>query len=260
MISDGGEIAWGYLSTAVLLATRFGVAVRLTPFLGGRPLPLLAAMGIACALSLMISPLCAASAAVPAGGWQWLGSLAGEAAIGAVLGVMARLVFFALESAADLTSIAARIFPSSEPRAPVEGASPVSALYTIFGTAAFILMGGHRAMIDVLAASTRLAPPGGGVFPGDSLGSIPELALGVFQSAFAFGVMISAPVFVAGMFAHLLAGLVARLSPGASQAAGTQTLQTVAVQLVLLAILGAAVSAGVAFLEGGMADLKGALM
>ena len=259
MISDGGEIAWGYLSTAVLLATRFGVAVRLTPFLGGRPLPLMAALGIACALSLMIAPLCVA-AAVPAGGWQWLGALAGEAAIGAILGVMARLVFFALESAADLTSIAARIFPSSELRAPVEGASPVSALYTIFGTAAFILMGGHRAMIEVLAASTRFAPPGGGAFPGDSLSSLPELALGVFQSAFAFGVMISAPVFVAGLFAHLFAGLVTRLFPWASQAAGAQTLQTIAVQLVLLVILGAAVSAGVAFLEGGMADLKGALM
>ena len=67
--------------------------------------------------------------------------------------------------------------------------------------------------------------------------------------------MISAPLFVAGLFAQVIAALAARIAPGAGQVAGIQVVQTLAVQLVLIAVLGAGVSGAVSFLKRSVAAM-----
>jgi type III secretory pathway component EscT len=240
-----------------LLLIRIGVALRLTPFLGGRPLPLIPWAAISTALALVLAPLSLGPlepASLGLGGW--LVSAFREGLAGAALGLAARLAYSVLESAGGLIAAALpAVFHGSADRS--ERRSPVAWFYVLFGTAAFLAMGGHRALISALAGSLVSFPLAGGGSTGDLLVVGFDSALGLFAGAFAFAVMVAAPVFVAGLAAEVLTGLTARIAPALGQGVGSQGVRTIAVQLAMIAFLGAAVTAAVGFLRDGIARLIG---
>jgi flagellar biosynthetic protein FliR len=242
--------------TASLLLIRVGVALRLTPFLGGRALPWPAWAGLSACVALVLLPTVPASgsAAVDTLG-AWLVLALREALAGAVLGLAARIAFSVLEMAGGLIDAAwpAVFSIGSEGRA---GRSPITTLYVLFGTAAFLLMDGHHALLAALAGSLACFPPTGIAAGVDPLAAGLDGAIGLFAGAFAFAVMVTAPVFVAGLAAELLAGLSERIAPVLGQGVGSQGLRTIAVQLALIAFLGVSVSAAVGFLRDGVERLS----
>ncbi|MBW2277861.1 MAG: flagellar biosynthetic protein FliR [Deltaproteobacteria bacterium] len=238
-----------------LLLVRVGVALRLTPFLGGRPLPLLPWAALSVCLVMVLGPSALApfdSSAVGLGGWLVLALR--EALTGAVLGLAAKLAFAVLELAGGLLGDALpAVFQANGTGR--EQRSPIASFYVLFGTAAFLLMDGHHALISALAGSLVSFPPVGAAPAGDLLSTGLESIVGLFSGAFAFAVMVAAPVFVAGLAAEVVTGLASRIAPALDQGAGSQGLRTIAVQLALVAFLGASVTAAVGFLRDGIEHL-----
>jgi flagellar biosynthetic protein FliR len=243
------------LIAGALTLVRVAVALRLTPFLGGRALPWLAWAGLSVAVTLALWPFAGQE---PAAGVVGLPSLlvAGlrEALVGAAFGLAARLAYGVLESAGALLAAAVltRPDPGAEELAP---GSSLTGLFVLFGTAAFLLVDGHHALLAALVGSLRCVPVGGSIVLDHGVAPLLEAALGLFSGAFAWAVMIAAPVYVAGLIADALVALVSRGIPVASLPGATGGLRALLVQLALIAVLAGAVTAAVGFLERGLAGL-----
>jgi flagellar biosynthetic protein FliR len=239
--------------TAILLAIngallfiRVLVALRLTPFLGGRPLPLLPLMGLSLSLVFVLLPGLGPMEATPRAS-MLIQLVLKEVLVGASFGLMARIVFSVFESTGALIGLAAHTIPSAGRE---EGyMNPLVGLYTFLGIGAFLLMDGHHGMLSALAGSFRWIPLDA-AFDGDLISSkLIEGAVAVFAGAFTWAVMIATPVFMAGLMADVFGGLVMQMAPGMGQGSGTGSLRVVATQVVMIATLGAGVTAGIAFLQ-----------
>ncbi len=209
-------------------------------------MPLLPVVGLSLSLVLILLPGLGPMEATP-GVSMLIGLVFKEVLVGASFGLMARIVFSVFESAGALIGLAAHTIPSAGREDG--GASPQVGLYTFLGIGAFLLMDGHHAMLSALAGSVRWIPldaafDGNLITPG-----LIDGAIAVFAGAFTWGVMIATPVFMAGLAADVFGGLVMRMAPGMGQGAGAGTLRVVATQIVMIATLGAAVAAGISFLQ-----------
>ncbi len=244
-----------FVSLVPLLAIRVGAALRLAPFFGGNPLPLLPWAALSIILACVIAPQSGPAPTAVFGSGPWLALAAKELFIGVVIGALARLAFSVLEVAGDLASLSTAAIPATGEDMDTRGL-PLTRVYTLLGTAAFLLVDGHHAFITGLAGTTRCLPPA--IVPGtkDLIATGAAPALELFSTAMGTAVLISAPVFVAGLTADFLVGLVSRFVPGAAPAAGTQAVRSVAVQLAVIATLGFVVSAAVRFLQTGMEGLS----
>ena len=238
--------AFALVITGALLFIRVSVALRLTPFPGGRPLPLLPVVGLSLSLVLVLLPGLGPVEARP-GVSMLIGLAFKEVLVGASFGLMARIVFSVFESAGALIGLAAHTIPSAGREEG--GANPLVGLYTFLGIGAFLLMDGHHGMLSALVGSVRWIPLDA-AFDSDLISSrLIEGAIAVFAGAFTWAVMIATPVFMAGLAADVFGGLVMRMAPGTGQGAGAGSLRVVATQIVMIATLGAGVAAGIAFLR-----------
>ncbi len=245
----------GFVSLVPLLAIRIGAALRLAPFLGGRPLPLLPWAGISIALAAVIAPQADSAISALPGSALWLALAVKELFIGVVIGALARIAFTVLDVAGDLARLSTVSIPDVGQGEGTRGA-PLTRAYVLLGTAAFLLVDGHHAFIAGLIGTVRCMPPGSlpGAFESATIG-VP-LALKLFSSAMRTAVLISAPVFVAGIAGDVVVGLVSRLTPGIAPPVGAQATRAILVQLAIVASLGIVVTAAVSFLESGMEQLS----
>jgi flagellar biosynthesis protein FliR len=95
----GADVA-GFVALFGLGLTRIVTAISLTPFMGGRSVPAKVKVGLAAVITAVLYPAIAPPG--PAPQLQpvvMLGLLVKEAMIGAILGLLAQLVFFAVQTA-----------------------------------------------------------------------------------------------------------------------------------------------------------------
>ncbi len=253
------------LTPISLLAVRILVALRLTPFLGGRPLPWPAWLALAAALLLATWPVALESGASiqGEGAAAWVVLAFREALIGACIGIFARLVFSVLENAGRLLETAAlgRIQGGGEDEEGVTSRGPIETIYVVGGTAAFLLVGGHRALISALYGSARAVPLGAGDGEGGwkaVLDGAGERAAELFATSFGAAALIAAPVFAAALAGDALVAIALRAMPAWSAASGSRAPRTLAAQLTVAILLGAGVAAAVDVLDGGMRRIAGA--
>jgi flagellar biosynthesis protein FliR len=233
----------------LLVWIRTAAVLLLAPILGGRPLPPWVALPLSAALSFAFAPGALGGAAMTPEGVLALALR--EAAAGAVLGLGARIAFSIFESAGQLVGAAAD--PGAAASRDPDARSPFTLLYAMVGVGAFLLAGGHRALVLALDGSFRTCAVG--AWDGGGAGA--DAAIALFSGAFAGAVMIAAPAFAAGLAADGAAAVAARLAPRAGLEASAPALRAVCVQLVAVGVLAVAVEAGVDFLNEGLARAAG---
>ncbi|HUT78531.1 MAG TPA: flagellar biosynthetic protein FliR [Polyangia bacterium] len=238
---------------ALLLAVRCGVALRLIPLVGGRPLP----WGAWLALVAALLPVVAGAMPVPPviESWPFFAvSLAREAAIGACLGLLVRLALAVFETAGAMADAAVRAFP--EPDAAGSGqVGPHGTLFTVVGIAAFLATGGHRILIAAICGSIAAFPAGGLPTPS---GVLEFGAAGLAAGAFAVALAVAGPLFIAGLAADLAVALLARADPFVASGASTQAARSLAVHVALVVFLGAGVTLATEAAVEGLARIPGA--
>ena len=189
--------AWG----AALVGARVLPLVALAPFLGGS-LPASVRLAVAFALAAALWPL---GAPPPDAGPALLVLLAvKEAAVGATLGFVSSLVFWAAATAGRLAETA-----SGLPR--------LATLHRLLAVVIFFGVGGHRLVLAAWWRSYEVVPVGSFV----AAASFPAAAgvlLRLTGDLIAVALGLAAPVLAATLLADLFAAAVARFAPEISVA------------------------------------------
>jgi flagellar biosynthesis protein FliR len=241
-------VAFDAMGAGLILAwIRTAAVLLIVPILGGRPLPWWVALPLSAALSFAVCP--GSPRAVDITPHVLLALAVREAAAGAVRGLSARIVFSIFESAGGLVGTAWA--PESAASGDPDARSPFPLFFAMVGVGAFLVSGGHRALVLALDGSFRTCALGS--WEGD----MGEGAIALFSGAFAGAVMISAPAFAAGLAADAAAAIASRLAPRAGIEASAPALRAICVQLAAIGVLAVAVQAGVDFLSEGLARAAG---
>ncbi|MBN2342910.1 MAG: flagellar biosynthetic protein FliR [Deltaproteobacteria bacterium] len=192
------------LFVGVLVAMRFFVALRLIPFLNDRSLPFAVCGGLAIALTLFFFPVSAAVYVDSYTSFELVVLAAKEVLVGMILGGAVRACLSVLHTAGG--AIGAAAFSSEQ-----GGISSVRTLYWFLVIGVFLLSGGLHAVFLAVAASLQgisvvdLPVSSGSVWAGAG-----RAVIEVFVSAFTFGVLVAAPVFVAAIISDMLVQIVLR--------------------------------------------------
>jgi flagellar biosynthetic protein FliR len=196
---------------AFLVFCRLGAAFSILPGIGEAFVAMRARLLAAVAVSLVLAPVVAASLpALPASPITLIMIIGQEIAIGLFLGVIARCILAALQTAGMIIGFqtglsSALIFdPNFSGQSAVTGA-----FLSMLGMVLIFTTDSHHVMLSALADS-YVSLPAGRLPPLDDLvGAIVR----VTGDSFSLGVRIAAPFLVFGVVFFLGLGLLARLMP-----------------------------------------------
>jgi flagellar biosynthesis protein FliR len=198
---------------AFILFCRIGGCLMLMPGFSSPRVPMQVRLFLAIAVTLALAPLVlpAVSPSVAGASPFALGRLiVSETLTGALIGLLGRLFFLALQTMATAASMA--IGFSTMPGAPVEDTEPVGpmvSLITLTATVLLFTMDGHWEVLRGLAMSYRTLPPAEG-FAGQ-FGLI-QLADRLAES-FLLTLRITSPFIIYSIVVNLAVGVINKLTP-----------------------------------------------
>ena len=190
---------------------RISTFVLAAPIFGTQSLPRRVRLMFALGLTVVIAPLHAAPAPAvevlsPAG----LGLAFEQVLIGAMLGLVLRMVFLALEFAGQIVAqqmglgFAAMVDPVSGAQVPVIGQ-----LYVILATLMFFAFDAHLKLIELIADSFSLMPPGAGFPSRAALAFIIDWTGQMLGT----GLLMMMPAVASLLIVNLSFGVIARSAP-----------------------------------------------
>jgi flagellar biosynthetic protein FliR len=197
--------------TFLLLLARCGGVVALGPVFGSQNLPPTLRAGLAGALALLLTPLLSGrNLVLPDTPIGLAGTLLGELAIGAILGLAVRFLFAGIGMAGELAAVQMGVgLPAAlDPHSMLQ-VSSVNLLLDQIAILTFLAVGGHHAVLAALAQSVTLAPPLSVAFHGSSL----EFLVGLFGAALTLAIRLAAPVGAAMLATMVTLGLLNRIAP-----------------------------------------------
>ena len=200
-----------WLPTFLLVLARCGGLVAFAPPFSGQTVPRQLKVGLAALLALILTPLLPPIGAAAFGSTLGLAAtLAGELAVGAVMGTAVRFTFAGIGMAGELSSIQIGLgMPAAlDPHAQVQVTAVINLLDQI-AVLIFLAVGGHHHLLLGLVQSMTLAPPLTVGFDGGTL----EYLMGLFAAAFLLAVRLAAPVGAAMLVSMAALGLLNRTAP-----------------------------------------------
>jgi flagellar biosynthesis protein FliR len=194
----------------MLVFARVGTMVMLMPGLGERFVLNRAKLAIAVFLALLLMPVARPLMQVPTDPGVLMSLLISEILIGAILGLSARLVMAALQTAGVIIAnqiglgFATAVDPSMGQQNP-----SIGNFLTILGVTLVLVTDLHHLAIGAIHNSYSMLPPG--AYP--SVGDASALGLQAVSKSFAIAVQLSAPFIVFGLLFNVGLGVLARLMP-----------------------------------------------
>ncbi len=207
---------WSPLLVAIgAVLARGGAAIWITPFLGGKLVPIPLKIGLMLTLAIILGPHVSSSVAIVEAASPLVLSaiLIKEALVGAAIGFLMAIVFWAAEASGALVDTV-RGANWAEVLVPQLGSrsSPLGNLYFQLALVLFITLGGHRMFLMALGASYQVLP----------IASFPRFA-GLKGFAFLccrltadlifLALSLAAPVLAALFLTDLTLGLINRFVP-----------------------------------------------
>lgn len=194
----------------MLVFARIGTMMMLMPGIGERFILSRAKLVIALFVALMMVPVARPLMSVPATPQAMVALLMSEVLVGLVLGVSARMVMAALETAGIVIAqqlglaYAMTVNPAGGQQAP-----SIGNFLTVLGMTLIMVTDLHHVAIAAIYESYRILPPGGVPNSGDAM----MLALTAVSKGFLLGVQISAPFIVFGLLFNFGLGILSRMMP-----------------------------------------------
>jgi flagellar biosynthetic protein FliR len=189
--------------------TRVLGLIAAAPVTNGPQFPTRAKIGLALFVTIVIAPTLPPLPTIDPASWGGLAMLARELAIGLVLGFMMRLVFVAVEMAAEI--MGTQMGLGFAQFYDVQMAAPVPVLGRFFGLAAtltFLAIDGHLLLLSVLAQTFTTLPVGGAMQA--SFWQTLTSAGGFFIYA---ALSLALPVIAALLVTNLALGVLSRAAP-----------------------------------------------
>lgn len=192
---------WPFVRILGLVAT--------APVTGGTQFPARAKVAFALLITLVVAPALPPHPKIDPASWHGLFMLAYELSIGVAVGFLMRLVFAAIELAADV--IGMQMGLGFAQFYDVQAAAAVPVLGRFFGLAAtlvFLAINGHLLLISVLIDTFTTIPVGGGV--GQAFwGTLARWGGHMLFSALS----LALPVIAALLITNLALGVLSRAAP-----------------------------------------------
>jgi flagellar biosynthetic protein FliR len=191
---------------------RIGGCLMLMPGFSSARVPVHVRLFIAVAVTLALSPLLVPvlRAALPqVAPDAMLALIVSETVVGALIGLMGRLFFLALQF---MATAAAMFIGLSNVGAPIEDAEPVpafAALITLTATLLFFLTDQHWEVLRALLGSYSALPVTEPLAAAFSLTKLADAA----TSAFLLALQISAPFIVYALIINFMVGIANKLTP-----------------------------------------------
>lgn len=190
---------------------------RIAGFIGAMPVftgpqaPAQVKAGLVFATSLVFFPLL--TDVIPEISFQpstFIIFLISEVLIGVIIGLIARLIFTAVEFGGTIIGFqmgfaAANIFDPQNQRQ----ISLISQFQNVFAIFIFLAIGGHHVFLKTAIRSYDVLPPGSITFSGEAIPYLMDLA----SSMFSLGVQFSAPVLAVLLLSGLILGILSRTFP-----------------------------------------------
>lgn len=208
VLLDGTRLL-GWIHAALWLSLRIGAAFMAAPLFGTRAVPPRVRLMLVFALSAMLAPMLPKPPPAAFDALTVLG-VARELAIGVSIGFLLRLAFEAGAVAGELISQGTAL-SFAQMADPANGAPTVVGqwFYMALGLL-FFAFDGHLALIQLLADSYRLQPPGE---PLPDWTRLAEAVPAFLTSALAAGVASALPIMLAMLVVNLCFGIIGRASP-----------------------------------------------
>ena len=191
---------------------RIGGCLMLMPGFSSARVPVHVRLFIAVAVTLALSPLLVPvlRAALPqVAPDAMLALIVSETVVGALIGLMGRLFFLALQF---MATAAAMFIGLSNTGAPIEDTEPVpafAALITLTATLLFFLADQHWEVLRALIGSYSALPVTEPLAAAFSLAKLTDAA----TSAFLLALQISAPFIVYALIINFMVGIANKLTP-----------------------------------------------
>lgn len=199
--------------TAFLVFCRVGACLMLLPGIGGRHLPVQVRLFLAVAISLAFTPLLRgemSGVAAPTNAVGFVLSVTSEVAVGAGIGLLARVFFLALQTMAN--AMAQAIGLASMPGLPLEDDEPLPAIATLIAFSATTLLFAtdlHLELIKGLFESYRRIPPSATFTLRFAL---PDL-VDQITAAYLLALRLASPFIIYSIIANLAVGIANKFTP-----------------------------------------------
>lgn len=195
----------------MLIFMRIGTAMMLFPGIGDTYTPVRVRLFLGLGLTLVLFPLL--SQIMPSeipGTFAFFILLFREFMLGAFIGIVARILLMALDTAGMLVSLQAGLSNAQlfNPALATQG-SIIGAFFVITGTMLIFVTDLHHLMIYGLVNSYEIFPVGA-ILPFDTMG---ELVTKAVATAFYTGISVAAPFLVVTLLLYIGMGVLARLMP-----------------------------------------------
>ncbi len=199
---------WQSLNMAGFLVVfaRCAGALLLLPPWNWRHVPVTVRLGLAAVVTLAIAPLVGLQ---PGGSIELLGLVTGivrELSVGLVIGFLGALVFWGVLLAGQIIE---RYIGGEGSSFGDEELGPIAQLYYVLALVLFIIIGGHRWLVEQLYASFAAVPLAGALSGEAIVTSVTGGAAQMFHS----GLLIAAPAITALFLADVVLAMVARAVP-----------------------------------------------
>ena len=196
----------------VLIAFRIGGLTLVAPFFSNATIPRKVKIGMIFVLAAVVFPTVDRSGMiVPDNIAGYLAAVLAETAIGALIGLIAALVFAAIQlggfiAARQVGLAIAHVFdPMTRQRTSV-----VSQVYFYIGLTIFLMMNGHHMLLQVLASSFQVVPLAG-FKPNPEMAS--AIGMDMMGEVFVSAIRLSAPAVIALMMTTVVMAIIARTVP-----------------------------------------------
>jgi len=200
-----------HLATGGLIFIRVAALMLIAPVLGPFELATRWRLAVAIALAVLLTPLAVGRVESPPNTLEaWLVVAGGEALVGLMLGLGVRIMFTGLQVAGGLISQMSGLQLAEVFNPAMGGNVPVfSQLLLLVATAVFLLIGGHRQLIEALLDSFAQVPTGHATFSASAVQGVTTLV----ANSFALGLRAAVPAVVALLLATLVVGFIGRTLP-----------------------------------------------
>ena len=199
------------LNSFILIFVRTAAMIFFIPFLGARNVPRVFKIGLALLIALILISIVKIDASIISADLLTLtAGIAGEIIIGFTIGLIAKLVFSAMEMAGEIIgfqmgfSIVNVIDPQTSTHVPIIGQ-----FHTILATLIFLTINAHHLFIAAIAESFTLVPPMRLALTNQMFAGIVTLSRDIFVLA----IRIGAPVIVALFITNIALAIVSKTMP-----------------------------------------------